>query len=63
MSKSKQVVEKENVVQAIVVADTFDDEFVPLSDTTPHVGNVISKKWCNIGPIPMCLFFRFCFHS
>lgn len=39
---SKQVIEKENVVQAIVVADTFDDEFIPLSDTTPHVGNFIS---------------------
>lgn len=37
MSKAKQVIDKENVVQAIVVADTFDDEFIPLSDTTPHV--------------------------
>lgn len=37
MLKSKEVMDKENVVQAIIVADTFDDEFRPISDTIPHV--------------------------
>ncbi|XP_023012406.2 eukaryotic translation initiation factor 2B subunit epsilon isoform X1 [Leptinotarsa decemlineata] len=34
-SKNKEIVCKENAVQAIVVADTFGDEFVPVSDTIP----------------------------
>lgn len=44
MSKSKQVMEKENVVQAIVVTDTFNDEFVPISDTIPHVRFFVINK-------------------
>ncbi|XP_030765131.1 translation initiation factor eIF-2B subunit epsilon isoform X3 [Sitophilus oryzae] len=35
MSKLKQSVTKENVVQAILVADTFEDEFVPISNNLP----------------------------
>ncbi|CAH1159671.1 unnamed protein product [Phaedon cochleariae] len=35
-SQTKDITRKENVVQAIIVADTFGDEFVPISDTIPH---------------------------
>ncbi|KAG5897934.1 hypothetical protein JTB14_014048 [Gonioctena quinquepunctata] len=34
-NKSKELVHKENAVQAVVVADTFGDEFVPISDSIP----------------------------
>ncbi|CAH2009067.1 unnamed protein product [Acanthoscelides obtectus] len=34
--KAGQIVHKENAVQAIVVADTFDDEFLPISEEMPH---------------------------
>lgn len=40
MSKSKDIVQKENVVQAILVADTFGDQFVPISDSIPHVSMI-----------------------
>lgn len=39
MSKKEKVLQKENVVQAIIVADTFDDEFVPICNTIPHVNH------------------------
>ncbi|CAH0560261.1 unnamed protein product [Brassicogethes aeneus] len=35
-NKSKELVQKENAVQAIIVVDTFDDEFLPLSNDIPH---------------------------
>lgn len=40
MSKTKEVVQNENVIQAVIVADTFDDEFIPISDTIPHVSQI-----------------------
>lgn len=43
MSKTENVIQKENVVQAIIVADTFDDEFVPISDSIPHVKTLIDS--------------------
>ncbi|XP_060532026.1 translation initiation factor eIF-2B subunit epsilon [Cylas formicarius] len=36
MSKAKRgIVKKESVVQAVIVGDTFEDEFVPISDDVP----------------------------
>lgn len=37
MSKKKDVLQKENLVQAILVANSFDDEFSPVSVEIPHV--------------------------
>ncbi|XP_076256049.1 eukaryotic translation initiation factor 2B subunit epsilon isoform X2 [Rhynchophorus ferrugineus] len=35
MSKSRNTVAKDNATQAIVIADTFEDEFVPISNDVP----------------------------
>lgn len=35
--KTKNIIQKENITQAIIVADTFNDEFLPVSDTIPLV--------------------------
>lgn len=35
--KNNKVIKNENVIQAIVIADTFGDEFVPISNDIPHV--------------------------
>ncbi|KAJ8975017.1 hypothetical protein NQ317_012455 [Molorchus minor] len=35
-NKKNEIIKKESLVQAIVVDDTFDDEFVPISDDIPH---------------------------
>lgn len=37
--KNKEVIKNENTVQAIVIADTFGDEFVPISNDIPHVSS------------------------
>lgn len=37
MSKSRNTVAKDNATQAIVIADSFDDEFVPISNDMPLV--------------------------
>lgn len=70
MSKTKEVLQKENVVQAVIVADTFDDEFVPFSDSLPHVRNhtdvinmmqkhiVISGSFTNLKQTVNWLYFR-----
>ncbi|CAG9838374.1 unnamed protein product [Diabrotica balteata] len=36
MSNKKEIVQKEKTVQAIIVADTFTDEFIPISNSIPH---------------------------
>nr|CAI5869040.1 unnamed protein product [Callosobruchus analis] len=36
LRKGSQMIHKENVVQAIVVIDTFDDEFLPICKDVPH---------------------------
>nr|CAH7737641.1 unnamed protein product [Callosobruchus chinensis] len=36
LRKESQMIHKENVVQAIVVIDTFDDEFLPICEDVPH---------------------------
>lgn len=58
MSKSKEVIQKENVVQAIIVADTFDDEFRPISDTIPHV-----RTYKLYGIYSICFDCRFFYRS
>ena len=35
--KNRDIVTKENAIQAILVADTFEDEFLPISDALPLV--------------------------
>lgn len=35
--KNNEVIKNENTIQAIVIADTFADEFVPISNDIPHV--------------------------
>lgn len=43
MIKDKQIMQKENVVQAVVVADDFGDNFLPISDDTPLVSSKLHK--------------------
>lgn len=35
--KSSEIVQKENVIQAVLVADNFNDNFSPISDEIPVV--------------------------
>lgn len=42
-SKKGELVRKENAVQAIIVADTFNDEFLPISKDLPHVNLYLDK--------------------
>lgn len=35
MSKSKEVIKKDEIVQAILIADGFNDDFKPITDTVP----------------------------
>lgn len=37
MSRQKEVIEKENVIQAVLVADDFSDAFIPISEELPLV--------------------------
>lgn len=44
MSNKKNIVIKEDVVQAVLIADNFDDEFVPISNDVPLVRQPDSIK-------------------
>lgn len=37
MNKQKDIIKKENVVQAVVVADDFSDAFIPITNALPLV--------------------------
>lgn len=37
MNKKQQIVQKENVVQAVLIVDDFDEAFVPISNDVPLV--------------------------
>lgn len=45
MAFKKSMVTKEDVIQAVLIADNFDDEFVPISNDIPlvSVNNIAIK--------------------
>lgn len=47
MSKQQEIVQKENVVQAVLIADDFSDAFIPLSNDLPLVKNFLSTAAFN----------------
>lgn len=43
MSKQQEIVKKENVLQAVLVADDFSEAFTPISNDLPLVNNSTSR--------------------
>lgn len=44
MSNKKNIVIQEDVVQAVLIADNFEDEFVPITNDIPLVSAYILVK-------------------
>ena len=39
MGPKREVLDKEDVLQAVIIADSFDSKFQPLAEDTPRVIN------------------------